>query len=135
MIALYESITGNFTFSTDGWNFVWGIDSEYPDPIPYNTSLLMEAIHRQTKEYSIGGVPCEPDSIFVICNSYPMNAFALHDTTHGSSFAGDSIPQWHATVVEHGTNKIPDVDKNDNNFFNLDYLIHPLGIWEPIGNI
>lgn len=134
MIALLEAVTGNLTFSERGWEFVWGVDSDYPTPIRYNTHLLMDVIHEQAKAYQIGGVPCEPDSIFVICNNYPMNAFALHDKTHGSSFS-DSVPVWQSTVMEYGVNKFPDFEKNDNNFFNLDYLIRPIGIWEPIGNI
>lgn len=135
MISLFEAITGNMTFSTRGWQFSWGNATEYPQPIPYTTRELMQAIHAQTTVYegALGGVPCEPDSIFVICNNYPMNAFLLHDTVHHTSYAPEPMRAWQATVQDKGVNRVPDVEGGDNNYFNLDYLIRPLGIWEPIG--
>ena len=135
MISLYESITGNMTFSSAGWSFNWGSDSEFPEPIHYNTEKLMNAIYTQTSLYegALGGVPCEPDSIFVICNNYPMNAFILHDEVHRTEYADSARTSWQETIAQHGVNRVPDVENADNNFFNLDYLIHPLGIWEPIG--
>lgn len=135
MIALYESITGNMTFSIVGWQFSWGADSEYPDLIPYTSRKLLQAIYNQTSVYegALGGVPCEPDSIFVICNNYPMNAFLLYDQLHNTTYAEAAVGAWQNTVEKHGVNRLPDVDGADNNYFNLDYLIHPLGIWEPLG--
>ena len=121
------------TFSEVGWDFSWGEDTEYPAPISYNTQLLMQKIYEQTQEYEIGGVPCEPDSIFVICNNYPMNALSLHDVIHKTNFSNGAVPAWRKTILENGKNRFPDIEKNDNNYFNLDYLIHPVGIWEPIG--
>jgi hypothetical protein len=133
MITLFESVTGNMTFSTDGWEFVWGNSSEYPDPIWYNTETLMQKIYEEAQRYEIGGVPCEPDSIFVICNNYPQNAFLLHQAIHGSSYLSDALLPWRSTIEKRGINRLPYVDGLDNNYFNLDYLIRPLGIWEPIG--
>lgn len=137
MIALFEATTGNMTFSENGWEFSWGAESEYPNPIPYTTRTLLDAIYNQTQLYegALGGVPCEPDSIFVICNNYPMNAFVLSDQLHGTSFAPSAVQAWQGTVTTHGVNKLPDVKGMDNNYFNLDFLIHPLGIWEPIGTL
>ena len=133
MITLYESISGDFTFSEVGWEFNWGEESEFPNPIHYNTSLLMDKILQQTIAYKIGGVPCEPDSIFIICNNYPMNAFRLHDAIHHTSYSDAAAETWRDTVQRHGVNHLPDVDGVDNNYFKLDYLISPIGIWEPIG--
>jgi hypothetical protein len=131
MIALFEATTGNMTFSENGWEFSWGAESEYPIPIPYTTRTLLDAIYNQTQLYdgALGGVPCEPDSIFA------MNAFVLSDQLHRTSFAPSAVQAWQGTVTTHGVNKLPDVKGMDNNYFNLDFLIHPLGIWEPIGTL
>lgn len=94
MIALYETVSGDFSFSVDGWQFEWGEDSAYPAPIPYNTSLLLQRIHAETRNYDIAGVPCEPDSIFIVCNNFAMNAFLLHDAVHNSSFARNVVREW-----------------------------------------
>lgn len=135
MISLFEALTGNMTFSTQGWEFDWGTDTAYPEPIPYSSQKLLQAIYDQTNIYegALGGVPCEPDSIFVICNNYPMNAFLQYDSLHGTSFAPRATQDWQGTVQNKGVNRVPPVPGMDNNYFNLDYLIHPLGIWEPIG--
>ncbi len=44
-----------------------------------------------------------------------------------------AAPVWHKTVVTRGVNRVPFVGPGDNNYFNLDYLLKPFGIWEPIG--
>lgn len=44
-----------------------------------------------------GGVPCEPDSIFLICNNFPHNAFRLDETLAGSNFTRESAV-WQGTV-------------------------------------
>lgn len=133
MISLYESITGDMSFSTEGWQFDWGSTSEYPTPINYTTTQLVDNMYKQSLAYEIGGVPCEPDSIFIICNNYMVNALHLHDVNHNSSYESAAGPLWQSTVEKKGINRVPPVPGMDNNYFNLDYLIKPLGIWEPIG--
>ena len=123
------------TFSDTGWDFIWDENTDNAVSIHYTTRQLMDAIYSQSLQYKIGGIPCEPDSIFIICNNYPMNAFYLHDAVHGTSYAKTAAFNWQSTVEKYGLNQLPDVEKNDNNYFNLDYLIHPIGIWEPVGII
>eukprot|EP01031_Cornospumella_fuschlensis_P026457 gene26457-31975_t len=133
MILMFESVFGNLTFSTEGWDFVW-VDSESQNvtTMHYTTQLLVDRVFQQAQAYGIGGVPCEPDSIFVICNNYPQNAWLLHDKLHNTNYSARSIPVWHNSVKIHGINRLGDKLEN---FFKLDFLLRPLGIWEPIGSI
>ena len=132
MILLFENIFQNNTFSTNGWDFVWNNASTGESTsIHYNTRMLMDAIYKESLVYGIGGVPCEPDSIFVICNNYPQNAWLLHDQLYSTNYSVDAITSWHQSVQRHGVNHV--LDKALENYFKLDYLIKPLGIWEPIG--
>jgi hypothetical protein len=157
MISLFEVVFGNYTFSTNGWDFVWtDLTTSEVEVLHYNTSLLMERVYQQSVVYDeTGGVPCEPDSIFIICNNYPQNGWLIHDSLHGTNYTAQSIPAWHKSVKYHGINHLLssssssrslmhthssiNTSNNDNysldNFFKLDYLIKPLGIWEPVGNI
>jgi hypothetical protein len=161
MISLFEVVFGNYTFSTDGWDFVWTDQTTNEvEVLHYNTSLLMERVYQQSVVYDeTGGVPCEPDSIFIICNNYPQNGWLIHDSLHGMNYTAQSIPAWHKSVKYHGINHLlsstsssrslmhshssmvnTTANKNNDsysldNFFKLDYLIKPLGIWEPVGNI
>lgn len=134
ILTMFEAIFLNDTFSSMGWDFLW------TDPVTractmihYNTSLLIDRVFQQSLAYGIGGVPCEPDSIFVICNNYPQNGWLLYDNLRQSNYTVLSIPSWHKTVKTHGINRH---DREFiGNYFKLDYLIKPLGIWEPIGSI
>jgi hypothetical protein len=157
MIAMFEAIFGNFTFSTNGWDFIW-IDSITNETlvIHYNTSRLMSQVYEQSLAYGIYGVPCEPDSIFIICNNYPQNGWLLFDSLYQTNYSASAIPSWAKIVQQHGINHRPapgsgsgshpspsssktetetaEVDSLEN-YFKLDYLIKPLGIWEPIATI
>lgn len=131
---MYESIFHNDTFSTIGWDFKWqNIATNTTTTLHYNTSLLLQRVFDQSREYKIGGVPCEPDSIFVICNNYPQNAWLLSDHLHDTNYTTTSIDTWYESVHRHGVNR--QLDTWVENYFKLDYLIQPLGIWEPIGSI
>jgi hypothetical protein len=154
MISMFEAIFGNFTFSTNGWDFIWTNSSnDYQEVlvIHYNTSLLMQRVYEESLVYGIAGVPCEPDSIFVICNNYPQNGWLLYDTLHLTNYTSSSIPSWAKIVKRHGINhhqtteskkdskveKVQAVEATGKleNYFKLDYLIKPFGIWEPIATI
>jgi hypothetical protein len=162
MIGMFEAIFGNFTFSSDGWDFVWKNSSSSNNEvvvIHYNTSLLMQRVYEESLVYGIAGVPCEPDSIFVICNNYPQNGWLLYDSLHLTNYTSSSIPSWAKVVKQHGINHLQSDEprqqqgqqheKNQQretvqsvettgrleNYFKLDYLIKPLGIWEPIATI
>lgn len=140
LIALYENLSGDVdTYSKYGFYFSWNNGTQ----IYYNTSKLIDAIFSQMGKYPSGGVPCEPDSIFVICNSFSNNAFVLFDKTHNTSFhtAQNKSLNWFHNVV---TNAIVGNPKTKNpkfvgdggitkQYFALDYLIFP-GIWEPLGS-
>ncbi len=77
MTQLFEWVSGNDTFATDGWTFLYNGTSS----IAYNTSKLLTAVSSQMSRYggqtAAGGVPCEPDSIFIVCNNFPHLAFTL----------------------------------------------------------
>ena len=136
MIAMFEAIFGNQTFSIDGWDFMWtDPQTKEVKKIHYTTSLLMDRVYQQSIAYGNGGVPCEPDSIFVICNNYPQNGWLLADKMYGTSYTEKSIPSWHRTLKTHAINRLNKSDELLENYFKLDYLIKPLGIWEPIGTI
>lgn len=73
MAVLTHWVTGNASLATQGWDFAWNGTAF----AHYNTSRLLGAVAAQMTAYpgAPGGVPCEPDSVFVICNDFPHNAF------------------------------------------------------------
>lgn len=97
LIALYESITGDMKYSTAGWDFVWDEKTK----IHYDAGKLMKAVYDQIVEDERGGVPCEPGTIFIICNDHPHVAFHLYDAIHGTSYS-DKGEKWRGWMESNG---------------------------------
>jgi hypothetical protein len=53
----------------------------------YTHSRVAERIVAQMRANPFHGVACEPACAYVPCNNHAMTATALHDATHGTSFA------------------------------------------------
>ncbi len=128
MLALYEDLSGDFSFSVHGWDFKWNASVT----IHYNTSKLVQAILEEANRYGVGlGVPCEPMSVFVICNSFPRNGLLLYDLLHNTSVAPRVIAQWQETILKYGLTGAPVV--GTGTFFKLVYLM-PMHFWESLAS-
>ncbi len=58
MILLFENIFQNNTFSTNGWDFVWNnVSTGESTSIHYNTSMLMDAIYKESLVYGMEVIP------------------------------------------------------------------------------
>ena len=118
MVQLYQWMTGNDTLVSTGWDDTVALH--------YNTSSLLAAIAGQMRDYggaaAKGGVPCEPDSIFVVCNNFPHVAFALTDALAPALATSLQLPQlsdqWRTTVVTNGPAETA-LPINGTGFFNL----------------
>ncbi len=131
MLLLYEWVTGDDQFERVGWDFVWNASVR----VPYTRSRLLAQIWRQTGAYggakARGGVPCEPDSVFVICNNFAQIALQLSDTVAGSNLSSNASAAWMDTLLAHGQRASP--APPGSSFFNLDFLLTP-GLWEPVSS-
>ena len=104
LIALYESISGDFKYTSDGWDFNWPNHA----PIHYNAAKLMQSIQDQILRERTGGVCCEPNSIFITCNNHPRIAFSLYDAIHGTNFSSSNA-KWESWVKKHARAPIDDL--------------------------
>ncbi|CAF1257316.1 unnamed protein product, partial [Rotaria sordida] len=59
LLTLYESLSGDFTYDIDGFDFIWDKDNDRITKIHYNTTKLAYAIYYQMNEESSAGVSCE----------------------------------------------------------------------------
>lgn len=132
LIALYESISGDLVkYSEIGWKFVWNNNGSNGTSIiiEYNAAKLMEAINRQVVGDETGGVSCEPNSIFVVCNNHHRIAFALYDAMHGTNFSRTNS-KWEKWVKRHG--RAPEnLPIDDYRYFRIIYY-RPIHEWIPI---
>ncbi len=104
LISLYESISGDYKYTNEGWYFVW---PNYK-PIHYDARKLMQSIQDQILKDATGGVCCEPYSIFITCNNHPRIAFALYDDIHGTNFSSTN-DKWEKWVRDHARAPIDDL--------------------------
>ncbi|MEW5945947.1 MAG: hypothetical protein AB1742_07080 [bacterium] len=119
LIALYESITGDMKYSTEGWDFVWDEETA----IHYTAEKLMKAMYDQVALEPIGGISCEPDMVFIICNDHPHNAFALYDAIHGTKFTALD-EKWRAWMEENG--RLP--KEKGKEYLKITYM-RDRGVW------
>jgi len=119
ILSLYESISGKMKYSKKGWVFAWDDDTI----IHYTGARLMQAMYGQIVSDPTGGIPCEPDTIFIICNDHPHNAFHLYDAMHGTHFA-DLDEKWRAWMEKNG--KLPQV--KGKAYLKISYL-RDRGMW------
>lgn len=96
LLGLYEAVTGDYKYSEEGWDFVWDEKTK----IHYTFEKLIKILSKQIEENDCGGIPCEPSSVFVICNNYVHNAFLLHDAIHQTNCAAIS-EKWRKWLEEN----------------------------------
>ncbi|KAJ7492018.1 hypothetical protein FB451DRAFT_1216683 [Mycena latifolia] len=76
------------------WNpFFWGMG---PEQFSYNRSTLQEAILREMEREKWIGVCCEPNSVFVVCNQFPIIAVRYNDVRNGTNVVGGVLEKYTA---------------------------------------
>ena len=57
---------------------------------------LVNSLHREMVSSPSGGICCEPDQLFIQCNTVALLAFSLHDRLHGTDYAasGHRLLRW-----------------------------------------
>ncbi|CAF3972999.1 unnamed protein product [Rotaria sordida] len=93
LLTLYESLSGDFTYDIDGFDFIWDKDNDRITKIHYNTTKLAYAIYYQMNEESSAGVSCEPEWVYTICQNHPHIGFKLYDIVR-NKHALEDIPMF-----------------------------------------
>jgi hypothetical protein len=128
MIALYESITGDFTYTTNGWDF---ITEDGSIKIHYTAPELMQVIYDQEESDYTGGVACEPNGRFIICNNFQKIGFTLYDKLHQTNYT-DMGHKWREFIFREGL--LPFWSSNGDRYLKIvqaDYP--PIRFWLPLG--
>ncbi|CAF3996584.1 unnamed protein product, partial [Rotaria sordida] len=93
LLTLYESLSGDFTYDIDGFDFIWDKDNDRITKIHYSTTKLAYAICYQMNEESSAGVSCEPEWVYTICQNHPHIGFKLYDIVR-NKHALEDIPMF-----------------------------------------
>ncbi|CAM4759005.1 unnamed protein product [Rotaria magnacalcarata] len=129
LLTLYESISGDFRYDTDGFDFIWN-KTDYPiTKIHYTTTKLAYVIYDQMNKESSAGVSCEPGWIYTICQNHPHLGFRLYDLVHNNSRKFSQISsKWKEYLKTHALEDIP-LYKKDR-YFKMLYQ-RETHIWVP----
>lgn len=127
LISLYESLSGDLIkYSQTGWYFSW--NGQQRRDLYYNSDKLMRVIYDQVEAGESGGVACEPNSVFVVCNNHPRIAFRLYDAIHNTNYSASNL-KWEKWLRKHG--RAPNVWPNpDYRYFRIIYYA-PAHVWIP----
>ena len=130
LLTLYESISGDFTYDTTGFDFIWNKDGDPITRMHYTTTKLAQAIYRQMNDDSSAGVSCEPGWVYTICQNHPHLGFRLYDTVRDgkTNFSGISS-KWKSFLVKHALEDAPLY--KDSRYFKMLYQ-RTTHVWVPL---
>ncbi|KAJ4263307.1 hypothetical protein NW762_006125 [Fusarium torreyae] len=104
MVSLYSMLFDSDRYEeNDALSFsweptFWGMGSE---KFTYNLTSLQEAILKEMERENWLGVCCEPNSIFIVCNQFPMIGMRYNDARKGTDVAptvlGKYQKAWNST--------------------------------------
>ncbi|CAK1360493.1 unnamed protein product [Cercospora beticola] len=77
----------------------WGFG---PEMFTYTRSSLQEAILTEMERHQWKGVCCEPNSIFIVCNQFPIIAMRYNDVRAGTNVVDKVLKNYTAAWEEHG---------------------------------
>lgn len=99
MVSLHAMLFDDDKYDAPGaltfhWNPIfWGMG---PESFPYSRSTLQDAILAEMERTSWMGVCCEPNSVFIVCNQFPLIAMRYNDVRTGSNVVGPVLEKYMA---------------------------------------
>ncbi|KAL2815402.1 hypothetical protein BDW59DRAFT_177665 [Aspergillus cavernicola] len=105
MVSLYTMLFNDDRYNEKGaltfhWNpMFWGLG---PENFSYTRQSLQDAILAEMEREKWLGVCCEPNSIFIVCNQFPIIAFRYNDITDRTNIADDVLEKYTAAWKAKG---------------------------------
>ncbi|KAF8476495.1 hypothetical protein JB92DRAFT_2822993 [Gautieria morchelliformis] len=105
MVTLYAMLFDDDRFDQEDaltfhWDPVfWGMG---PEKFSYTTSTLQQAILNQMEQNGWAGVCCEPNSIFVVCNQFPIIGMRYNDVRKGTKVVDGVVAKYAKALQDRG---------------------------------
>ncbi|KAF9890590.1 hypothetical protein FE257_005721 [Aspergillus nanangensis] len=105
MVSLYTMLFDDDRYNKPGaltfnWNPIfWGMGAE---SFSYTRQSLQQAILVEMERENWLGVCCEPNSIFVVCNQFPIVAIRYNDVRDGTGVVTDVLKRYSAAWESKG---------------------------------
>nr|XP_036581955.1 uncharacterized protein CTRU02_08032 [Colletotrichum truncatum]KAF6790512.1 hypothetical protein CTRU02_08032 [Colletotrichum truncatum] len=105
MVSLYTMLFNDGKFDQEGsitfnWNPIfWGMG---PEKFCYTRKSLQTAIFKEMEREKWIGVCCEPNSIFVVCNQFPLIALRYNDVKDKVNLSPEVLEKYQAAWKAKG---------------------------------
>ncbi|KAL2842438.1 hypothetical protein BJX68DRAFT_270614 [Aspergillus pseudodeflectus] len=105
MVSLYRMLFNDDKYNKEDalsftWNPIfWGMG---PEKFSYTRETLQKAILKEMERENWLGVCCEPNSIFIVCNQFPIIAMRYNDCRDGTNVAEEVLSKYSAAWKEKG---------------------------------
>ncbi|RFU27562.1 hypothetical protein B7463_g8784, partial [Scytalidium lignicola] len=105
IVSLYAMLFDDHEFENEdsvvfNWNPIfYGMG---PEKFSYTRKSLQQSIVDEMERNGWMGVCCEPNSIFVVCNQFPLIAMRYNDSTYGSHLVGEILAKYQAAWKAKG---------------------------------
>ncbi|KAL3477569.1 hypothetical protein BJX99DRAFT_246137 [Aspergillus californicus] len=105
MVSLYTMLFNDDRYNEPGaltfkWRTIfWGMG---PESFSYTRQSLQQAILTQMEREKWLGVCCEPNSIFIVCNQFPLIAYRYNDIHDGTDVTTPVLEKYIAAWKEKG---------------------------------
>ena len=106
MVSLYEMLDRDGRYDAEGsltFQFRPVLRGLGPEDFPYDHGKLAGSIFTEFERNKFMGCECEPNSIFVYCNQFPMLGFLHYDHVHGTDLATRSIPKFREAWMQRSS--------------------------------
>lgn len=96
LLALYELFTGDTTYWSRGFDFVW----DRTHQVHYTVQKLIDVTVEQMRKGATGGVSCEPGLVFFPCNNHPQIALKIFARLGHGDWSPDAR-RWESWALAH----------------------------------
>lgn len=105
MVSMYAMLFNDDKYEKEGsltfnWNPIfWGMG---PERFLYDRKSLQDSILVEMEREKWLGVCCEPNSIFIVCNQFPLIAMRYNDARDGTNIVDDVLRKYSAAWKAKG---------------------------------
>lgn len=91
MVGAYATLNDDRYSEPGGLTYEWSANEKYR----HDFSALARQLHRAMSASDYALIPCEPNWIYTICNTFGINTLITHDRLYGTSFFDDVRARLH----------------------------------------
>jgi len=99
--------------------------------VPYTTERLLSVMAAMQQQHSDGGIACEPNWVYIMCNDHAQLGFRLFDAVHGTNYSIPAAKKWANFLKESAV--VPPLERSTQYLKTI--YSHDLRQWVPLTSL